>query len=205
MKLVEVIKSWYNRGYFGNLNCIKGEQLDLIKNSLLLCDEFSNVKEINLLPYPNFEINQHGIPVDKDFIGLVKSDQVQNYKFDNDLKFNEKIDIFSIIISPPLYDKDIIDSLPEGIHSLPINQNDYISAFSPLKEIRIKYSPESLQDLISLDNDNLNFDEKIDKIFLNKIKELIKSGEVSIPCRRDLIFRLSSRSIKRTEEFKLII
>ena len=64
--------------------------------------------------------------------------------------------------------------------------------FEPLGEIRIIFSPERLQD-------NMATGKGFKELYTDKIEKVLLSGEPNVPYERNIILRLSSRSIKYKE------
>ncbi len=180
--------------------------LDTVGINLLDSDEFKNVKKINILPIPMFLVNpitKEPIWLDENYLGgKTERIEVINIKYNDNIVFNDEIDLFSIKLSLPIYDD--ISNLDCGVWQTPLcyNPND----FTPYNIIKIKYSIEGIKDAkawtISDFKDIGKFTTedaraKIKKTILKQVEDLIDSGNINIPAKRDLIIRCSPRSIKK--------
>ena len=132
------------------------EQLegDLVKNMLLTFDEFRGVKKINILKLPTYYGDiKTGKPFENDETSLggkskTKSYQVDTINYNPELtELNEEIDLYSISLTTKIYNPQDLSATSLGIGTwvMPVV---YSSAdFTPLREMKIVFSPELLMDL----------------------------------------------------------
>jgi len=170
------------------------EHLKILKDELLKCEEFSNVKTFNIiekLPEPA-EIER--IKSDKgiSFKHIYSETDEQkfplNYKFGTNFKFNEEISIYSIMLSPPIY--NLNEKLKNGWAVAPTLMDSY--EFKPFKKIIYQYSPEQFQDELAL-----NYDETKNKL-ISEFKDFLDNmndEKYQIKSKRNIIIRALPSSV----------
>ena len=182
------------------------EQLegDLVKNMLLTFDELRGVKKINILKLPSYYGDiKTGKPFENDETSLggkskTKSYQVDKIKYNPELtEFNEEIDLYSISLTSKIYNpQDLLaTSLGIGTWVMPVMYSPI--DFTPLREMKIVFSPELFMDMLVGKTAEEVEKEMKDRI-LKSVKEALDGGlKENVPYELGLIFRLSSRSIKK--------
>lgn len=193
--------SWFNEI---GLNASLLMKHDEIKAELMKCDEFKNVKKINLLQMPTYiMLESTGEPTynNVDYIGQkTKAVHIPVYKVDEDteFEFSEIVDLHTIINTPKIYDPNILENLECGVWKTPRVYNT--DSFIPSQEIRVIFNPETIQDIICLENKTVEeiYKERIEP----KVRELFLNREIisNLPHRRGLLIRCSKRSIKIKEK-----
>lgn len=179
---------------------------NIFRDDLMKCDEFKNVKKINLLHLPSYLIVEStGEPTydNVNYVGQkTKAVTAPLYKIDEDteFEFSEIVDLHIIRSTPKIYDPSVLDNLDAGVWKTPriYNQTNFI----PSQEIRVKYNPETIQDIISFENKTIEeiYKERIEP----KIRELFLNPELesNLPHKRSLLIRCSPRSIKIKENIE---
>jgi len=183
---------------------------EMIKKFLLCFDEFKSVKKINVLESPVYLVDiKTGDPIEQDETNLgdkskVKSYQVQTFIYDpnkeSNIEFNEEIDLYSITLSSKIYDPLELTTSRLGVGTwvTPILYSP--SDFTPLREIRVIFSPEGIQDIFNLKN-NEESEKEIKKRLVKNFEDAIDNGlKENMPYTRSVMFRLSNRSVKETLE-----
>lgn len=183
---------------------------EMIKKFLLCFDEFKGVNKINVLESPVYLVDiKTSAPIEQDETNLgdkskVKSYQVQTFIYDpnkeSNIEFNEEIDLYSITLSSKIYDPLELTTSKLGVGTwvTPILYSP--SDFTPLREIRVIFSPEGIQDIFSLKN-NEESEKEIKKRLVKNFEDAIDNGlKENIPYKRSVMFRLSDRSVKETLE-----
>jgi hypothetical protein len=147
-----------------NMATLGPEELknEMIQKFLLSFDEFKDVKKINALEAPSYLVDtKTGAPIEKDESNLgdknkVKPYQVQSYIYnpnrDFNIEFNEEIDLYSISLTSKIYNPEELTSFNLGIGTwvMPVLYNPL--DFTPLREIKVVFSPEAIQDILGLKN-----------------------------------------------------
>ena len=117
-------------------------QIPGIKEKLLQCDEFENVDEIKFMDLPMQEIKSKSKSVNKYEIEKTKLLTAQTIVLYEDTKFKNILYLYSIMLSPPVY--DIKNPIKDNIISLP-TMIDEVN-FTPRKGITVFWTPEQQQD-----------------------------------------------------------
>lgn len=180
-------------------------QNEMIKKFLLCFDEFKNVKKINALKLPTYlgDVNT-GAPIDQDEGNLGDKSKTKSYivpsfvynpNRDSNVEFNEEIDLYSISLSPKVYDPRELDSFSLGIGTWVMPTMYHPSDFTPLNEIKVVFSPEGIQDILDLKEGG---EKEIKKRLMKSFENAIDNGLVAnVPYSRNILFRMSERSIKK--------
>lgn len=178
---------------------ISGNKLKAIIPDLLNLEEFKNVTEINIINSPNYMADLSQKPIDPIKEPLMREDEkelIQSVivRHGTTVTFNSIINLYSIQISQPTYDKEIWDDLGKGVYMSPpfFSSKDFI----PMKELRVRFSLDYPQDPNNVDPD---FDNKVRKELLDQVDKAL-SGNPNMPNKRAIMFRCSSNSIKTNEE-----
>ncbi len=208
MKLKEFFEKFatVNLNDINGLNAFSPEHLEMLKGSLMECDEFKNTKKINIVHLPAFlAFEQTGDPVSHDLLlkGVdlkVKTKAVvtATYRLEEDSEFDEIVDLYMITESPAIYNPECVDNLDTGVWKLPTSYNP--ENFLPKNEIRIIYTPEIFTDSTS------NHDLSAEQVYINKIEPKVRElflnskNETNIQGLKPLLIRCSPRSIKVKEQ-----
>jgi hypothetical protein len=185
-------------------------QNEMVQKFLLCFDEFKNVKKINVLKAPVYlgDINT-GAPIEQDETNLgdkSKTKQYQAVSFSYDpnrefnIEFNEEIDLYSITLSIRIYDPEELNifKLGAGTWVMPSLYNPV--DFTPLREVRVIFSPEAIQDIFSLKNKE-DVEKEVKKRLMKSFEDALDNGlKENVPYRRTLLFRVSSISVKDSVE-----
>lgn len=179
----------------------------LIQEYLLGLEEFKNVKKINVLRMPAILVDKDtGIPLHTDDENLgntsnAKQYVLPNYMYrpyneENKLELAEEIDLYSIDLTPAIYDPKVLSiaALGPGVWTMPLIYSP--ENFQPLREIKVIYSPESLQDIL-FDKKPEEVEEILKERILNKVKEALNNWKPNVPETRGIMFRCTERSIKQ--------
>lgn len=172
-----------------------------VQKHLLTFEEFKNVKKINVLQFPSYFVNKETgkfANYDEDNLG-----DKSNYRIaltqtraisPGEFEFAEEIDIYSIDLTPPMYDLTKLSTinLGPGVWIMPTTYNSV--DFTPLKEIRVVFSPEGLQDIM-FDKTKEEVDKILEERILKNVKEALYSKEPNVPAHRKILIRASERSI----------
>ena len=173
---------------------------EIFRLALLGLDEFKGVKQINPIDIPIFRINSDTGELMKSFDnenylgGKVSTESVVTVNCREGIEFNETVDIYSILLSPKVYNK-----LPEtteekiGVHRYPKEYGQKIF----FDYITIGYSIDNVAS-----NEGLSVDEAkavLKERILRKVSDALDLDESNLPFTRDVIIRCSSRSIKQKE------
>ena len=189
MKLNELVKSYWNSGIFDNLNtAVGGKELVAIKDLLWKVDEFKHAEQFNIVEYPNFSVDQNGNPCTSEAFAVGEGVKTLVFKFGPNIEFSKTIDLYSIVISPPIIDNKCYENLPSGVWNFPILLTP--GDWQPYREIRIRWTPGNLQD----EQGGIQAIEDT----LKKVKEALTSDKINIPHHRDIMLRMSPRSVITT-------
>jgi hypothetical protein len=197
MKLKEFIQTFEHTLTQEMHGTFNARSLEKVKEILLQCEEFKGVKKLNFLTLPNFMANKKTgdplEPLNRDSLPGEEtySERVVTYKFTTNLEFNEVVDLYSIGLSPRIYDENFIENLKDGLWSLPQVLGDFVSK----KEIRFIFSREKLQDMQGLHPET--FEQFVNKT-VEDFRKFITSDEVNVPSKKAIMLRVSPRSIKNT-------
>jgi hypothetical protein len=191
-------------------------ETDIIQKYLLSLEEFKNVKKINVLKMPTILVDKDtNIPLHMDPDNLGNTENSKSYMlpsyayrpYDNEregkvlIELAEEIDLYLIDLTPPIYDPNALStsSLGPGVWTMPVIFSP--ENLQPLKEIKVVYSPESLQDIL-FDKKPEEVEEILKERIINKVREALNTWKPNVPVLRDIIFRCTERSIKQTVEQK---
>jgi hypothetical protein len=180
------------------------EQLegDLVKNMLLTFDEFKGVKKINILKFPSYYGDiKTGKPFENDETSLggkSKTYQVETVRYNPELtELNEEIDLYSISLTSKIYNPQDLSATSLGIGTwvMPIMYSPI--DFTPLREMKIVFSPELFMDML-VDKTAEEVEKEMKYRILKSVEDALDGGlKENVPYELGLIFRLSSRSIKK--------
>lgn len=182
---------------------------DIFKDELMKCDEFKNVKKINFIMPTYLVVESTGEPIynNSDYIGQeTKTVTTPSFRIseDTEFEFSETIDLYMIGQLYKVSDQDSLKNLDCGVWKMPISYDDI--DFTPLfnkREIKIIFNPESLQDIIAMENKTIEqiyeerIEPKVKELFLNKNKI-----DSNTPAKSFLLIRCSERSIKIKEKLE---
>lgn len=181
-----------------------------VQKFLLTLDEFKGVKKINILKAPMYLGDaETGIPTEllDDYIGQTsktKSFTVPTRAYDPEkeegFKFPEEIDLYTISLSPRVYDpkKTSAENLGPGVWIMPTLYSP--NNFEPYKEIKIVFSPEKIQDVIANKEDK-SLEEEIKNRIIKNVEKAFNEGlKENVPYKRVVLFRASDRSFKKNEQ-----
>lgn len=178
----------------------------IVQKMLLNFKEFEGVKKINVLKSPSFMADKKTrkpLEFDEDNLGETsntKAETAVSYKYNYEElqnNFNEEIDIFSISLTPKTYKPEELtaSALGCGVWTMPLIYNP--ESFTPYREIKIVFSPEGMQDNLALEQSS-EVEKMLKERILKQVSDALDSYlEVNVPSHRGIIFRLSSRSIKK--------
>lgn len=171
MKLKDLLKEIFKDGPLPDENLgnnyidyvIKGKMLESIKPELLKCDEF---KDVN--------INIINLPLD-----------TKTYKL-RPSKYKGSIDLYSIMLTPEIYDpSDIGKPVKDGISISPCFYDEI--TFTPHKKITIQWNVEKIQDINAVGGNDL---DDFKKDLYSKLDNLIANPkEYQIKGKRCILFR----------------
>jgi hypothetical protein len=206
IQFLESIKSEpnLNKSMFYEPQILGPEQLegDLVKNMLLTFDEFKGVKKINILKLPSYcgDIKT-GKPFENDETSLggkSKTYQVETVRYNPELtELNEEIDLYSISLTSKIYNPQDLSATSLGIGTwvMPIMCSPI--DFTPLREMKIVFSPELFMDML-VDKTAEEVEKEMKYRILKSVEDALDGGlKENVPYELGLIFRLSSRSIKK--------
>jgi hypothetical protein len=185
-------------------------QNEMVQKFLLCFDEFKNVKKINVLKAPVYlGDTKTGAPIEQDEDNLgdkskTKKYQVVSFNYDpnreSNIEFNEEIDLYCITLSIKIYDPEELNIFKLGVGTWVMPSLYNPVDFTPLKEVRVIFSPEAIQDIFSLEN-NKDVEKEVKKRLMKSFEDAIDNGlKENVPYRRTVLFRVSNRSVKETIE-----
>ena len=139
MKLEEFVTKIYNErpelntdGFFNPF--LNSKELEEVKDELLKFDVFSECDDLEIVHYPTFKV------------GDDKVLSVQTYKYKEGMKFKGKGYLYSISLTPELYDPSkMLEPVKNGASISPTVYDPM--TFEPRKHILLTWSPEMAQDL----------------------------------------------------------
>lgn len=180
-------------------NTLKNELLSEIKDILLTFEEFKNVKKINILPMPTYLAKKGSyIPtsIDDTYLGG-ETDTIHSvcYKLiDGECTLNEEIDLYSIWLTPVLYEQNDLNYVRNkiGVYRTPLIYDP--NTFTPTEQISITWSTAGIKD--SLGHLTPVEQEVEVRRRLMKMFEDALDGKCDLPKRRGVIVRISPRSFK---------
>jgi len=208
IQFLESIKSEpnLNNSMFYEPTVLGPEQLEgnLVKNMLLTFDEFKGVKKINILKLPSYYGDiKTGKPFENDETSLggkskTKSYQVETINYNPELtELNEEIDLYSISLTNKIYNPQDLSATSLGIGTwvMPVMYSPI--DFTPLREMKIVFSPELFMDML-VDKTAEEIEKEMKDRILKSVEEALDGGlKENVPYELGLIFKLSSRSIKK--------
>ena len=149
MKLKDLLESIFKNGPLPQITedgqslsedyILNKTYLEEFKDLLMTCDEFKDVTELILPDYPVFLMDE------------TKKVNCFNLFLYDELKIKNKCYLYSINLTPPIFNLDNINSVVKNNASLtPTIYDD--KTFTPYREIKLRWSPETTQDV-----DTFNF------------------------------------------------
>lgn len=143
MKLKDLLKDIFSNGplpqettFTGGFDdyCLDRYYLEMFKDMILECEEFEEVDNLIITQYPVFE-NDNG-----------QVNAVKNYLMTDGVKFKDSCYLYSISLTPQMYDPTGKWDYVKNNALITPTQYDR-NTFTPLKEFRIAWSPELAQDV----------------------------------------------------------
>ena len=139
MKLEEFVTKIYNErpelntdGFFNPF--LNSKVLEEVKDELLKFDAFSECDDLEIVHFPTFKLEDG------------KTLTMQTYKYSEGIKFKGKCYLYSISLTPELYDPSkMLEPIKNGAAISPAIYNPM--TFEPTKHILLTWSPEMAQDL----------------------------------------------------------
>lgn len=139
MKLEEFVTKIYNErpelntdGFFNPF--LNSKVLEEVKDELLKFDVFSECDDLEIVHYPTF------------IVGNDKVLTTQTFKYEEGMKFKGKCYLYSITLTPEMYDPiKAFEPVKNGASISPAIYNP--NTFEPTKHILLTWSPEMAQDL----------------------------------------------------------
>lgn len=185
-------------------------QNEMVQKFLLCFDEFKNVKKINVLKLPVYLGDaKTGAPIEQDETNLGDKSKTKNYQAvsfnydpnrESNIEFNEEIDLYSITLSIRIYDPEELNIFKLGAGTWVMPSLYSPVDFTPLREVRVIFSPEAIQDIFSLENKE-DVEKEVKKRLMKSFEDALDNGlKENVPYRRTILFRTSSRSVKDTVE-----
>jgi hypothetical protein len=153
-----------------------------IQKRLLECDEFKNVKKLVILDLPA-AMNSKG-----------EAKQTATFMFAEGTEFNETVYLYTISLSPMLYDpEDFRKPVKDGVVISP-TMHDPID-FTPRKSITVVWNPERQQDYkAGYDSDEKDF---LQEEIIDKIKKAFENpSEYEAKGKRKIMLRMMPESVK---------
>lgn len=177
------------------------EILEKIKDELLELECFKYTKKINIIKLPNYQIDlDTGEPISKEigYLGEkrnIKTETTCTIFLGEDniegLYFPEVVDIYTIAKNPmKAYNAESVKNVP-GVW---IHPAYYDNAFNPTRKIEVVFNPKIMQDNFMMNN------EEIKESLIKRFTDAVNSGlEVNIPEAKNILLRVSSRSVMQQE------
>ena len=139
MKLEEFVTKIYDErpelntdGFFNPF--LNSKELEEVKDELLKFDVFSECDDLEIVHYPTFKVGDDKVLT------------TQTYKYKEGMKFKGKGYLYSISLTPELYDPSkMLEPVKNGAGISPAIYNPM--TFEPTKHILLTWSPEMAQDL----------------------------------------------------------
>jgi hypothetical protein len=155
MKLEEFVKKIYDERaelsmtpFFDPI--LNSKVLEEVKDELLKFDVFSECDDLEIVHFPAFKVGED------------KTLTAQTYKYSEGIKFKGKCYLYSISLTPELYDPSkMLEPVKNGAAISPAIYNPM--TFEPTKHILLTWSPEMAQD-ISLTKDETTLRNDIHKL-----------------------------------------
>lgn len=160
-------------------------KLPNIQKRLLECDEFKNTKKIVVVDYPTVQ-NADGV-----------AKTAMNYLLFDETEFSEVVYLYTIALSPKVYDvDDFRKPVKDGVVITPTvyDPND----FTPRKSITVFWSPEKQQDFqAAYDKDERDF---LQEQIIDKIKKAFDNPqEYEAIGKRRIMLRMMDESVLKRE------
>ena len=129
---------------------LNSKVLEEVKDELLKFDVFSECDDLEIVHYPTFKVGDDKVLT------------VQTYKYKEGMKFKGKGYLYSISLTPELYDPSkMLEPIKNGASISPAIYNPI--TFEPTKHILLTWSPEMAQDL-SITKDETTLRNDIHKL-----------------------------------------
>lgn len=129
---------------------LNSKVLEEVKDELLKFDVFSECDDLEIVHYPTFKVGED------------KTLTAQTYKYSEGIKFKGKCYLYSISLTPELYDPSkMLVPVKNGAAISPAIYNPM--TFEPTKHILLTWSPEMAQDL-SVNKDETTLRNNIHKL-----------------------------------------
>lgn len=172
MKLKELLADRFGNNHIFPDHPYRRAELEPIKEQILSCDEFFECQNIDFIDFPVVET-----PDGQTFTA-------QTVKLDNNMRFIEDAIIYSISLTPEMYNpNNILRPVKNGAA---ISQTIYDPMdFTPRKQILLTWIPEMAQDLYGLNTEQeqrQNIHELLDDI-LNNPEEYKVRGDRGVLLR----------------------
>lgn len=189
MKLNQLLAN--NVKLFDSDGILRGESLKTLVPELLKTDEFKDVKKLNIVDYPHWVGNQETEEFQPDGVGIL----IHSYKFGYTSFFSSIVNLYSITLSPKVYDPNELNKLGKGVWVMPLIAEE--PDLEPIRQIRINYSPKLVQDLKNAKI--ADGEAKMKELIFEQLEKALK-GPPNIPSKRAIIFRCSPKSMKLNVE-----
>ncbi len=145
MKLEEFVTKIYDErpelntdGFFNQF--LSSKELEEVKDELLKFDVFSECDDLEIVHYPTFKVGDDKVLT------------AQTYKYKEGMKFKGKGYLYSISLTPELYDPSkMLEPVKNGAGISPAIYNPM--TFEPTKHILLTWSPEMVQDILNIDTE----------------------------------------------------
>ena len=174
MKLNELLQDIFKvTGPTGSLTIqddytLTGKALELFKDRILECEEFENVEELIILDEPS---------------------RTNTLKMVNEIKFGKKMHLWSISLSPSIYEpEEMTKPVKDGITVLPTFFDT--KSFLPMKGITIFWNPEISE---------LSEEEKKEYLIGQFKKALKNPDDYKIPPKRFIMIRGTFEIINKND------
>jgi hypothetical protein len=129
---------------------LNSKVLEEVKDELLKFDAFSECDDLEIVHFPTFKLEDDKVLT------------TQTYKYSEGIKFKGKCYLYSISLTPELYDPSkILEPVKNGAAISPAIYNPM--TFEPTKHILLTWSPEMAQDL-SVNKDETTLRNDIHKL-----------------------------------------
>jgi len=113
---------------------LNSKVLEEVKDELLKFDVFSECDDLEIVHFPTFKVGED------------KTLTAQTYKYSEGIKFKGKCYLYSISLTPEMYDPSkMLEPVKNGAAISPAIYNP--KTFEPTKHILLTWSPEMAQDL----------------------------------------------------------
>jgi hypothetical protein len=153
MKLKDVVTELLgNENISPDFDTIKPDSLEIVKELILETDEFKDVDELIIL--------------DKPIVGGDNPKVVQTRKFGKNTKFKKKAFLFTLSLTPPIYDPKMSQENKK--------LNEYGISISPTMYSPINFKPEHrIQFMAGTDFHKSNYKELLKEELYSKVDELV--------------------------------